>query len=96
MTRDARRSTVLSTEHDTDTSTRNLLLSLTADFRTVRTTRNGKASGADVRDIGELVNLGLIERHYTSETTKRGTFVQYTNCALSVAGARYVANLNAR
>ena len=76
-----------------DTSTRNLLLSLTANFRTVRTTRNGKASGADIRDVGELVRLGLAERHYTSETTKRGTFVQYTHLALSVAGARYVASL---
>ena len=79
-----------------DTSTRNLLLSLTADFRTVRTTRNGKASGADIRDIGELCRLGLVERHYTSERTNRGTLVQHTHCALSVAGARYVANLNAR
>lgn len=78
-----------------DATTRTLLTSLTADFRTVRTTRNGRPQGADIRAIGELVTAGLAERTYTTEKTGRGVLVQHIHLALTVKGARFVASLSA-
>lgn len=78
-----------------DATTRNLLLSLTADARIVRTTRNGRPQGADIRAIGDLVTAGLAERTYATERTNRGVLVQTTSLALSVKGARFVASLSA-
>lgn len=78
-----------------DRNTLTLLASLTSEPKVVRETRNGRVSGADIRDIGELVNRGLIERHYETETTNRGTKVQRTIVCLSPAGSRFVASMKA-